>query len=108
MTPAQPKTAEPKIAQPKTSRPTIAPFKISLCNEVVAVGRDFAKQCALAAQLGYDGLELAPFTLAEDPSTLGPRDAASFRDAAKAEGLAITSLHWLLVKPDGLSITSAD
>jgi sugar phosphate isomerase/epimerase len=82
-------------------------MRIALCNEVIA-GRDFAKQCALAAQLGYDGLELAPFTLAEDPSTLGPREAASFRDAAKAEGLAITSLHWLLVKPDGLSITSAE
>jgi sugar phosphate isomerase/epimerase len=84
-------------------------MKIALCNEVIAgAGRDFAKQCALAAQLGYDGLELAPFTLAEDPSTLGPREAASFRDVAKAEGLSITSLHWLLIKPDGLSITSPD
>ena len=83
-------------------------MKIALCNEVVASGRDFAKQCALAAQLGYDGLELAPFTLADDPSTLGSREAQPLRDAAKAEGLVITSLHWLLVKPDGLSITSAD
>lgn len=86
-----------------------APFKVSLCNEVIAgPGRDFAKQCALAAKLGYDGLELAPFTLADDPSALGPREAASFRDIARAEGLAITSLHWLLIKPAGLSITSPD
>ncbi len=82
-------------------------MKLSLCNEVIA-DRDFAKQCALAAQLGYDGLELAPFTLAADPAALGPREARSLRDAATAEGLAITSLHWLLVKPDGLSITSPD
>jgi len=82
-------------------------MKIALCNEVIA-DRDFARQCALAAQLGYDGLELAPFTVADDPTTLGAPEAQALRGAAKAEGLAITSLHWLLVKPDGLSITSAD
>jgi len=80
---------------------TTTPFKISLCNEVVAAGRDFAKQCALAAQLGYDGLELAPFTLADDPSTLGPREAAAFRDTAKAEGLAITSCTGCWSSPTG-------
>ena len=41
-------------------------MKISLCNEVIA-GLDFAHQCALAAALGYDGLELAPYTLSDQP-----------------------------------------
>ena len=35
-------------------------MRISLCNEVIA-GLPFAQQCELAAALGYDGLEPAPF-----------------------------------------------
>ncbi|MBI3709440.1 MAG: sugar phosphate isomerase/epimerase [Proteobacteria bacterium] len=86
---------------------TPARFKIALCNEVIA-GRDFAAQCAYAAALGYDGIELAPFTLGEDPSLLGPHEAARLRDAAAAAGVAVTGLHWLLVKPAGLSIATPD
>ena len=40
-------------------------MRISLCNEVVA-GLPFAEQAKLAAALGYDGLEVAPFTLDGD------------------------------------------
>ena len=82
-------------------------MKLALCNEVLA-GRPLAEQCRLAAAFGYQGLELAPFTLADDPATLTEPDAAGWRDAAAAHGLSISSLHWLLVKPAGLSLTSAD
>ena len=82
-------------------------MKLALCNEVLA-GRPLAEQCRLGAALGYQGLELAPFTLADDPATLTERDAAGWRDAAAAHGLSISSLHWLLVKPAGLSLTSDD
>ncbi len=82
-------------------------MRIALCNEVIA-GRDFAAQCAFAAALGYDGLEVAPFTLADDPLAIGAADRVRFRRAAADAGIAITGLHWLLVKPAGLSITTAD
>ncbi len=83
-------------------------MRISLCNEVVR-DLDFAAQCALAAGLGYDGLEVAPFTLdAEAPHLLPASRRAELRRAAADGGTAITSLHWLLVAPAGLSITSAD
>ncbi|MBR0671055.1 sugar phosphate isomerase/epimerase [Roseomonas soli] len=83
-------------------------MRISLCNEVIR-GLDFAAQCALAAGLGYDGLEVAPFTLdAEAPHLLPASRRAELRRAAAGEGIAITSLHWLLVAPAGLSITSGD
>ena len=78
-----------------------------LCNEVVRE-LDFAAQCALAADLGYAGLEVAPFTLGPDAHRLpAPRRAELRRTAADA-GVRIGSLHWLLVAPEGLSITSAD
>ncbi len=82
-------------------------MNISLCNEVIA-GVPFAAQCDLAARLGYDGLELAPFTLSEEPHLLPPGERRSLRKAASDAGLAITGLHYLLRAPEGLSITSAD
>jgi sugar phosphate isomerase/epimerase len=82
-------------------------MKISLCNEVVRA-LDFAAQCALARALGYDGLELAPFTLDPEPHRLAAARRAELCRIAEDHGLQITGLHWLLVTPDGLSITSRD
>jgi len=82
-------------------------MKIALCNEVLTP-MPFERQCALAAALGYDGLEVAPFTLAEDPASISDAQARAFARIAADHGLAITGLHWLLVAPAGLSIVSAD
>lgn len=82
-------------------------MKLSLCNEVVRE-LDFPRQCAFAAAVGYDGLEIAPFTLKDDPLTLTSDEIAAVRSALAAEGLVCSSLHWLLVAPAGLSITDPD
>jgi len=82
-------------------------MKLSLCNEVLQP-MPLAQQCAWAAAAGYDALELAPFTLADDPRTLTDAQAAQVRAKASAHGLVISSLHWLLVKPDGLSLVTDD
>jgi D-psicose/D-tagatose/L-ribulose 3-epimerase len=82
-------------------------MKLALCNEVLR-DRPFAEQCRLAAALGCDGLELAPFTLAADPSTLDDAEAARLHRIAAEHGLAISSLHWLLVQPEGLSLSTPD
>ena len=80
-------------------------MKIALCNEVLQP-LSFEQQCALAASLGYDGLEVAPFTLAADPTAITDAQARGFARVAADHGLAITGLHWLLVAPAGLSIVS--
>ncbi|WP_332826421.1 sugar phosphate isomerase/epimerase family protein [Ramlibacter sp.] len=82
-------------------------MKFALCNEVLQP-LPFARQCKLAADLGYDGLEVAPFTLAEDPMSITDQEAAAFRKVAEDHGLRIHGLHWLLVAPAGLSIVSED
>ena len=82
-------------------------MRISLCNEVLSP-LPFAAQCALAAELGYDGLEIAPFTLSEDPLSLTSSERKVIRRAVEEAGLAVTGLHWLLVTPKGLSITDTD
>jgi sugar phosphate isomerase/epimerase len=81
--------------------------RIALCNEVIAP-MPFPRQCEYAAKLGYDGLEIAPYTLSEDPPRLGAAQIAAARSAAQDCGIAVTGLHWLLVKPAGLSISSKD
>ena len=68
----------------------------------------FPRQCEYAAKLGYDGLEIAPYTLSEDPHRIGAAQIAAARSAAEDCGIAVTGLHWLLVKPHGLSISSKD
>jgi D-psicose/D-tagatose/L-ribulose 3-epimerase len=80
---------------------------ISLCNEVLRT-LDFPAQCALAKGLGYEGLEVAPFTLSDAPDRLSSARRAELRRIAEDNGIAITGLHYLLLAPEGLSITSAD
>ena len=80
---------------------------LSLCNEVLG-DLPFAEQCRLAQSLGYGGLELAPFTVSADPSAMTMAQAQQLARIAQDHGLVITGLHWLLVKPEGLSITHPD
>ena len=80
---------------------------VSLCNKVLRE-LDFPTQCALAQGLGYDGLEIAPFTLSEQPDRLAAARRAELRRIAGDHGLRVTGLHYLLLAPPGLSITSPD
>jgi D-psicose/D-tagatose/L-ribulose 3-epimerase len=82
-------------------------MRIALCNEVLA-GMALERQCEYAAALGYDGLEIAPFTLSAAPETISTAEAAKIRATIEASGLVVTGLHWLLVKPEGLSLTDPD
>jgi sugar phosphate isomerase/epimerase len=81
--------------------------KLALCNEVLQP-MPFAQQCAFAAQLGYDGLEVAPFTFADEPHRMTPQHRADVRRAAADAGIRVLGLHWLLLAPKGLSITAPD
>jgi len=82
-------------------------LQLALCNEVLE-HLPFEQQCELAAALGYQGLEIAPFTLAPDPMALTAADGRAWAKTAADHGLAICGLHWLLSRPEGLSITTAD
>jgi sugar phosphate isomerase/epimerase len=82
-------------------------MRIALCNEVLA-GMPLERQCDYAAALGYDGLEIAPFTLGDAPEKLSAAESARIRATIEASGLVVTGLHWLLVKPEGLSLTAPD
>ena len=82
-------------------------MKISLCNEVIAE-LPFGKQCDLMQKLGYDGVEIAPVTLSDEPHLLPAARRKEIAKFAADAGLPITSLHYLMVAPKGLSITAKD
>lgn len=58
--------------------------------------------------MGYDGLEVAPFTLADNPLEISEHAAVALRHIAEDHGLRIFGLHWLLVAPAGLSIVGPE
>lgn len=82
-------------------------MKFAICNELFQ-GWPLEKVFAHAAQAGYQGVEVAPFTLGDDAREISPAKRAELRKAAKAAGVEVTGLHWLLLKPDGLHINSLD
>ncbi len=82
-------------------------FKIALCNEVLR-SLELSAQFDFAAGLGYDALELAPFTLGEEPHRLPASTRGQIRTAASQSGLGVAGLHWLLLTPEGLSINCPD
>ena len=82
-------------------------MKFAICNETYQ-GWDLDRTCAHIAETGYDGVEIAPFTLKEDPRTLTEDDAIRAGETARKHGLEVVGLHWLLVKPAWLHLTTPD
>lgn len=81
--------------------------RYAICNETFE-GWDHARVCRQVAELGYQGLEIAPFTLAPRITDVSPARRQQLRKEAEAAGLQIIGLHWLLAKTEGLMLTSAD
>jgi len=83
------------------------PFRYAFCNELfgkMPLGEAFKQ----ARELGYEGVEIAPFTLSDDPVALSTEKRHEIRRSIKAAHLEFVGLHWLLVTPEGLSIASRD
>ncbi|MXY49332.1 MAG: sugar phosphate isomerase/epimerase [Gemmatimonadetes bacterium] len=82
-------------------------MKFAFCNEMfqdVPLRRIFQT----AAEIGYDGVEIAPFTVARSVNEVGPDARKAIRDDAAEYGLEITGLHWLLLSPEGLYLNHPD
>ena len=82
-------------------------FRHAICNEAFDKW-DFATACKAIRAAGYSGIEIAPFTLAEDPASVTAVQRGEYRDIIASEGLAFVGLHWLMVSPKGLHVTTPD
>jgi sugar phosphate isomerase/epimerase len=82
-------------------------MRYAICNETFE-GWPHERVCRYVADLGYQGLELAPFTLAPRITDVTADRRRELREQAERCGLTIIGLHWLLAKTTGLQLTSAD
>src|SRR4051812_32242247 len=82
-------------------------MKYAICNETFE-GWDHARVCNRVAELGYTGLEVAPFTLAPRITDVTAARRAELRRQAEAAGVRVIGLHWLLAKTEGFHLTAAD
>ena len=82
-------------------------MKFAICNEIYQ-GWKLEDTLAHAARLGYAGVEIAPFTLANSVNDLSAAERQRVRELAARTGIKIVGLHWLLVKPEGLYLNHTD
>lgn len=82
-------------------------IKLGICNELFE-GWDFAQVCSVVKELGYDGLEIAPFTLAPMITDLSRERRSELRRIVADSGLETIGLHWLLARTEGFYLTSPD
>ena len=78
-----------------------------MCNEFCE-GWKIDDVFRLASDVGYEGVEIAPFTLADSVAEISASERERIRSAARDVGIEIIGLHWLLVKPEGLYINHPD
>ncbi len=82
-------------------------FRQSICNEVFE-GWEFADTCRAVKKAGYEGIEIAHFTLKDSPTAITAAEREEYRRIMHGEGLEFVGLHWLMVAPKGLHVTTPD
>ncbi len=84
-------------------------FRYAMCNESMA-DLSWAEQCRIVGDAGYQGVEIAAFTLVkEGVQEIGPAGRKEMVSVMRDAGLDCVGLHWLLAPPPkGLHFTTQD
>jgi sugar phosphate isomerase/epimerase len=82
-------------------------MKFSICNEMFE-GWKLDEVFKYSAELGYDGVEIAHFTICDSVTEVSKSERKRIRQSAKDEGVEIVGIHWVLVSPKGLHINHPD
>jgi D-psicose/D-tagatose/L-ribulose 3-epimerase len=82
-------------------------FRYAMCNEAFE-GRPFDEACRVMRGFGYEGIEVAPFTLAADPLDVRAERRREYRRIMNGEGIEFAGMHWLLVTPKPVHVTTPD
>lgn len=87
-------------------------MKFAICNEIFFYeDKDkwtIRRQFEVAAELGFDGIEISPFTLNDWVQQITDEQKAEIVQASRETGLAVAGIHWLLIGPTGLHVTDPD
>lgn len=88
-------------------------MRFAICNEMFK-GWPHARVAATVKALGYEGVEIAPFTLGDGPepgaaaAKLSKDRIREIRKSFEDGGVTVIGLHWLLAFAGPMSITSED
>ncbi|MCE5269099.1 MAG: sugar phosphate isomerase/epimerase [Planctomycetaceae bacterium] len=82
-------------------------FKYAICNETFG-DWPLEKAFRFAAECGYRGIEIAPFTIARNVVEIDATRRKEIRKLAERAGLEVVGLHWLLAKTEGYHLTTDD
>ena len=82
-------------------------MKFAICNEIFQKWK-LEDAFACASRVGYDAVEIAPFTIANSVTDVSELDRQSIRETAARNHIEIAGIHWVLVKPEGLYINHSD
>ncbi len=82
-------------------------IKFGICSEIFE-GWEMEKAMQYAKDVGYDGIEIAPFTIAQYVTEISAEKRAEIRSSAEKVGIEITGIHWVLVKAEGMYMTHPD
>ena len=82
-------------------------FRYAICNELYH-DRSHEEAFSHAASLGYQGIEIAPFTLNHDVRKITTSQRSDIVRLAEKNGVEIIGLHWLLAHTSGFHLTSPD
>ncbi|MCH1407923.1 MAG: sugar phosphate isomerase/epimerase, partial [Verrucomicrobiales bacterium] len=82
-------------------------MKYAVCNETFQ-DWPFEKAFSYAREVGYTGIEIAPFTMADYATEVTLEQRATVKQQIKDAGLECVGLHWLLAKTEGFYLTTTD
>jgi len=86
---------------------TLPRRRFAICSETFA-GMSFAETCQAARRAGYEGIEIEPAQLSDDPAGLPPARRRELRRMMESEGLGYVGLHAFLKAPAWLHLTTPD
>lgn len=81
-------------------------MKFALCSEVYKT--PIAETIRRVAEIGFDGIEIAPFNVAPDVNYVNAKEKEAIARTCEESGIEVVGLHWLLVSPAGLHMTAPD
>src|SRR5688572_15404410 len=82
-------------------------MRFAICNETFQ-DWPFDKAFRFARDLGYTGIEIAPFTMGTSAYEISAEQRSTVRKQAADAGLEVIGLHWLLAKTQGYYLTTPD
>ena len=83
-------------------------MKFGICSEIFKEWNDVGRAIDYVKEVGYDGLEIAPFTLSQYVTDIPSSTRAEICKRAAAADLDILGIHWVFVGPEGVHLTSPD